>query len=209
MGKAVDISGQRFGMLTAMHPLKNDTSVLTWRFKCDCGNLVDRQAGHVRANAARRGGKYISCGCINHSVTHGLSYTRLYRAWVGMRSRCYHTKTWNYSDYGGRGIRVCDAWLNDAKEFCVWAMANGYEPGLTLERRDVDGNYCPENCTWVTKAAQNGNTRNTVWLTYDGVRKRAIDWADERGIPHRVIRRRISELGWSPEKAIVTPYPAK
>ena len=95
------------------------------------------------------------------------SKTRLYRIWQLMKRRCNYPACKSYKDYGGRGISVCVEW-NDFRNFKQWAMEHGYSDSLTIERIDVNGNYCPENCTWVTIQQQGRNRRNTAWVIYKG-----------------------------------------
>lgn len=92
-------------------------------------------------------------------VKHGDSHTRLYYVWGTMKTRCYNPNTKDYKYYGGRGIAVCEEWRTNFSAFKEWALANGYAPELTIDRVDVDGDYCPENCRWVTRAEQNRNQR--------------------------------------------------
>ena len=111
-------------------------------------------------------GKTKSCGCYNKRrtsethKTHGLGYTRLYRIWINMKDRIYNSKHKNYNDYGGRGITICEEWL-DIHNFYDWVITKGYEEnkGLSIDRIDNDGNYCPENCRWVDKTIQSRNQR--------------------------------------------------
>ena len=108
-----------------------------------------------------------SCGCYHKRrtsethKTHGFGYTRLYAVWTSMKDRVFKTKNKGYSDYGGRGITICEGWKDDFMPFYNWAMSNGYEEnkGLSIDRIDNDGNYCPENCRWTTKTIQSRNQR--------------------------------------------------
>ena len=108
-----------------------------------------------------------SCGCYKKRITgelsktHGLGSTRLYTIWISMKMRAYNPKHKHYNDYGGRGITICEEWKNDFVPFYNWAMANGYEEnkGLSIDRIDNDGNYCPENCRWTTPTMQSRNQR--------------------------------------------------
>jgi hypothetical protein len=138
---------------------------------------------------------------------HGLSHTNLHAIWSGMRSRCNQVNAYNYPRYGGRGITICDEWENDFVAFYEWATHNGYEDGLTIDRIDNDGNYCPENCRWATHAEQNDNRPSNFLITAFGETKRLSDWAkDERCVvTRRLIRLRIKQCGWQSEKAIITP----
>ena len=97
----------------------------------------------------------------DRNTKHGLGNTRLYRIWTNMKDRVFNTKNKRYSDYGGRGITICDEWKNDCMSFYNWAISNGYEEnkGLSIDRIDNDENYCPENCRWTTSIIQNRNKR--------------------------------------------------
>ena len=118
-----------------------------------------------------------------------------------MRRRCYSPKCKVYKHYGSRGITVCDAWRNSYPAYRAWALANGYKPGLSIDRIDNDGNYCPENCRVVTKSANNGRTRRTHF--YKGRRVRDIE--KELGLGRSVIWSRINDYGWPIDKAMTTP----
>lgn len=124
-----------------------------------------REAALKRKNASRR--------------THGFSadYPKLYIVWETMKNRCENPNRKKYKDYGGRGIKVCEEW-HDAEIFCKWALANGYAEGLQLDRIDNDGNYCPENCRWVTPKENNRNRRNTKYLTIGGITKCVAEWCE-------------------------------
>lgn len=116
-------------------------------------------------------GKVKSCGCYNREQTskrniitkktHGLSKTRIARIFHHMKYRCYNMNSKDYINYGGRGISICIEWLNDRNKFFDWAIRNGYNDNLTIERIDVNGNYNPENCTWIPFSEQSKNRRNT------------------------------------------------
>ena len=170
---AEDLVGMRFGALTVIGRAenrlfrKNDgkTGVrIYWICKCDCGNEKEVRAGHLKS------GKIISCGCIGqiHSteakIKHNQRHTRLYGVWCNMKNRCYNKNVRSYKDYGKRGIKVCDEWIHDFGAFSEWAFANGYDPEAeygkcTIDRIDVDGDYCPENCRGVDLKIQANNGR--------------------------------------------------
>lgn len=128
---------------------------------------------------------------------------RLYRIWTGMRSRCRNSKAQVYERYGGRGIKVCDEW-QDYETFAQWALHNGYEDTLTIERKDVNGNYCPENCTWITRGEQAKNRRNNINIEVGGKTKTGAEWARELGMNKSAVLRRLKK-GMSPEEAVSTP----
>lgn len=149
--------------------------------KCKCGNFKKVRLSHLTSNNVK------SCGCMygekDRYGTHHICSKdmKLYGVWHRMVDRCYYTKGDNYKYYGGRGIRVCDEWLpknNGVVNFYNWAINNGYKKGLTIERIDVNGNYCPENCKWITQAEQMLNTRNSHKITIDGKTKSLKEWCE-------------------------------
>lgn len=136
--------------------------------------------------------------CSKPRRMHGGSGTRLYYVWSHMRRRCSNPKDVGYKNYGGRGIKVCEEWVDDFVAFREWALASGYRESLTLERIDVNGDYCPENCTWIPKSEQSKNRRNV--RMYNGVP--ACEIARKNGISHIDVYMRITHYGWTLEEAI-------
>ena len=141
----------------------------------------------------------------NFMYRHGFSRTKLEKAYCHMIERCYKPNCSMYPTYGGRGITVCDEWRNDNKKFFEWSLANGYEEGLTIDRIDSNGNYCPENCRWVTMKVQQNNRRDNVRVVIDGVSKTVAEWSDIYGINRYCVYSRINRYGWDKVKAITTP----
>lgn len=135
---------------------------------------------------------------------YGVSSTKIYHKWAGMKERCYNKNAPQYKNYGGRGIRVCDEWFNSFTAFRDWAFANGYDDKLSLDRIDVNGNYCPENCRWATQNQQANNKRNTIRLEYNGETHTISEWAAITGLEPRIIYRRLRS-GWSVERIMLTP----
>ncbi len=203
MGKLIDLTGQRFGRLTVIcrngygHHKQN----AKWLCQCDCGNVK------VVDSACLRNGGSKSCGCLVKQLTrerfqkHPQKNERLYRIWKGIRTRCNNPRSKNYEDYGGRGIRVCQLW-DDYGAFESWALQNNYEDHLTIDRRDNNGDYSPENCRWVDRRTQGNNTRRNVYVEHDGISKTIAQWARQYDIPYETFRYRI-ESGIPFEKAII------
>lgn len=212
MGKLIDLTGQRFGRLTVIKRVGLDSTGKnsTWLCRCDCG--VEKVISRV---SLVRGGSR-SCGCLNsqeskqrikmlHDV-HRDEYPkieRLSRIWRKMRNRCLNPNNSSFKDYGGRGIEICSEWDN-FYEFQEWALNSGYSKELTLDRINVNGNYDPENCRWVSLKRQERNKRNTIYLTLHGIKKPMADWSDEIGISWRTLHSRYVR-GWSDEQILTTP----
>lgn len=121
---------------------------------------------------------------------HGGEPQKLYNAWCNMRRRCYEKKNHKYKNYGGRGIKICDDWLHDFCSFRDWALSNGYSETLTLDRVDVNGNYEPNNCRWVTQKTQQNNRSNNHRIEYNGEIHTMAEWAEITGISYRTIKDR-------------------
>ena len=137
-------------------------------------------------------------------TTHGGSKTRLFRIWQYMRKRCTNKNAINYERYGGRGITVCPEWQNDFAAFRDWAMANGYRDDLTIDRKDNNGPYSPENCKWSTVKEQGNNRRSTHLITYNGETHSIKGWSEKTGIAESTLWNRI-HAGNSPEDALTRP----
>ena len=197
-----DYTGMKFNRLTALEPVNVNLGGRhpKWLFRCECGGMKIAYIENVVA------GKTKSCGClhkerlVNRNKTHGLPRDRLYIIWKGMRQRCRDPKKDHYDRYGGRGITVCEDW-EDYAVFHRWALANGYRDDLTLDRIDVDGNYCPENCRWITQKEQMQNTRATISLEIKGVRHSLAEWAEIAGVDYSLLYRRYRK-GFSPEQVV-------
>lgn len=190
MTKALDLVGQRFGRLVVIERAENNKwGQSRWRCKCDCGNEIV-----TTANSLTRGHSK-SCGCYNLEKcierlpvkrTHCLSRTPLYRSWILMKQRCFNSDRKDWMEYGGRGITICDEWL-DSSKFFEWALVNGYKEGLTLDRIDTNGNYEPSNCRWATAKEQTRNRRNTVKTTFHGEEITLGELSERYDIPYTTL----------------------
>lgn len=154
-----NIAGMRFTRLTALKVVgKTNDNRPAWLCRCDCGNEVVVSEHNLKRNNTK------SCGCYKRDVQlkshyrHGSCKTRLYRVWSNMRSRCDRKSSDNYKWYGGRGITYADEW-KDFAAFQNWALSNGYNDSLELDRINTDGNYTPENCRFITHQANCRNRR--------------------------------------------------
>ena len=137
----------------------------------------------------------------NGHYKHGGKGTKLYEVWYSMRRRCNKVNSNAYKYYGGRGIKVCKEWNDNYSNFEKWARDNGYKEGLTIDRIDVNGNYDPSNCRWVSMKVQANNQRNTLKIEYRGVKKTLHEWASVLGIKAPTLYYRIYKLGWTIERA--------
>lgn len=205
-----DLTGRKFGRLTAIRRVgKNKKRESLWLCQCVCG----RQKIIVSTSLKKGGTR--SCGCLMKEVAskkakikkmalvHGFSGSRLYEIWCGIKSRCQNPNDTCYKYYGGRGISVCPEWQNYLN-FHDWAINNGYNDSLTIERIDNDGNYEPNNCRWITKEEQARNKRTSRLITYNGETKSLIQWAEILNIKYSSLCNRLHK-GWSVEKAFNTP----
>jgi hypothetical protein len=160
--KYKDITGQRFGRLLVIKPLGiNKHGVYEWLCKCDCGKEI------IVIGTSLRSGNTRSCGCYKPNFRHGKHDTRLHHIWGGMKQRCNDKNCKSYINYGGRGVSVCDEWSNDFMAFYTWALQNGYNDSLQIDRIDVNGNYEPLNCRWVTLNENKSNRRISKTITGD------------------------------------------
>lgn len=193
---------------------KNNKNHAIWLCICICGNFklvvtTDLKTGHVK-----------SCGCRSlrmlqernknnqYGKKHGLSHDRIYNIYANMIQRCTNSKVNRFKNYGGRGIKVCDEWLENFMNFYNWAIENGYEEQLTIERIDVNGNYEPNNCTWITNKEQQNNRTNNVNITINGETLNMRQWSKATGVNEKTIEKRI-RMGWQGENLIKEEYERK
>lgn len=161
---ATNLEGKRFGRWLVLHRAENRGKKVCWLCRCDCGKERRVSAWSLTS------GESISCGCYNLELitTHGMTNTPEFRAWNSMKQRCNNPNDKNYHNYGGRGISICDSWLDSFENF--YSDMGKRPDNHSIDRLDNDGNYCPENCKWVTMFEQNCNKRNNSEIL--GVSKR-------------------------------------
>lgn len=187
--RSIDLSGQRFGRLQVIQKLENSR----WLCKCDCGNETTTTTNSLRRGETR------SCGCLHKEVVsttmkkHGKTNTRLHRIWRHIKYRCFNESSKAYKNYGGRGITVCDEWVNDFQAFYDWAMKNGYSDNLTIDRIDNDGDYSPENCRWATYKMQANNKRNNHLIKQNGETHTLTEWSEIIGINRGTLSSRVNK----------------
>lgn len=171
---ALPAIGDRFGRWTVTGTpfiefyRKSGEKVYVATCRCTCGSI------RLVQTRTLRDGSSTSCGCLRRENfgrrTHQMTHTPLYKVWAGMIQRCNA-----HPRYAERGILVCDEWRKP-EPFMAWALSNGYRHGLTIDRKDNNGSYCPDNCHWVTRVENMGNREMTIWVTLDNERKRLADW---------------------------------
>ncbi len=199
-----DLTGQKFGRLTVIRWLeKSDrkTRQYNWLCKCDCGNEVIASANKLKT------GLQVSCGCRKHEndVEFGqrnrkyiYTYKRLYSVYKAIVDRCCNPDAKQWDNYGGREITICDEWLgeNGYDNFALWAMTHGYDPEAdqgecTIDRKDNDGNYEPDNCRWITAKEQANNKRTNIYIEYEGEVHTMAEWSEILDIPYRFLHWRM------------------
>ena len=213
MSKLIDLTGMKFGRLTVIDRAKdgtraNGSTYVRWICRCDCGKELIVCGGNLRRGYSK------SCGCYQKEqlakieTKHGQAIhgkrSRLYICWRGIKLRCNNPNNPSYKDYGGRGISMCNEWMNDFQAFNNWAISHGYADNLTIDRIDVNGNYEPSNCHWVTMKEQQNNRRNNHLITHNGETHTMMQWSEITGIAFHTIKSRLKS-GWSVERALTEP----
>lgn len=206
MGKLIDLTGQKFGRLVVVGRAEDSSYGGTrWKCLCDCGKTKIVAASNLRS------GKQVSCGCwrdeksleriIGYNLNHPSKRDkRLYKIWQGMRNRCYRENNASYPSYGGRGIKLCEEWQR-YENFEHWALSAGYEPTLTVDRIDVNGDYAPDNCRWITMKLQAYNRRDNHRLAFHGENLTITEWAERLGCTPTCLYYRL-DAGWPIEEVL-------
>lgn len=220
LGTRMNLVGEIYGLLEVKEYIGTDKNCIAhYICKCECGNLLIVPHNHLRSGHTK------SCGCemkrINSEMRkaeafHGLWQSRIYNTHSKMINRCYNPKAPNYQDYGGRGIYICDEWMEKDNEghrigfinFYNWAIENGYDDSLSIDRIDNDGPYAPWNCRWVDTKIQNNNRRNSHYIDYKGYNFPISIWSEITGLDWQIIEKRLKN-GWSIEKTLRVPLYGK
>lgn len=194
-----NLIGRKFGRLTVIGIDERGTRKTFWVCQCECGNVKSARSDSLQCGAIR------SCGCMKKEqdkinlvakYSHKQSGTRIYNIWQGMKGRCNNIYNTDYHRYGGRGIKVCDEWNSSFENFYSWAMFNGYEEDLTIDRIDNNGNYCPENCRWATPKEQCNNRSTTIKITIGNATKSLTEWCEIFELDYNTIKRRHQRNGF-------------
>lgn len=195
--------GKKYGKLIILEFAYRDIDhpkVLHVKCRCECGSIKIVSLGNLRNGSSK------SCGCtakIKLQEIRKRATPKLSAVWCAMKNRCCNPKVHNYKNYGGRGISVCEEWRVSYKNFRRWALNNGYSQGLEIDRINVNGDYEPSNCRFVTRSVNQRNKRNNSIFQIGGERKTLAEWCEIYNTNHsRVIAR--LKYGWDIEKALST-----
>lgn len=196
----IRLEGKKFGELTVLSRAGRKSRYITWLCRCSCGAEIV-----VGGNNLRRG-RTTKCKAPAHKANRPVSltveYKSEYQSWTSMRARCLDPKNKKYPIYGGRGITIDPRW-DEFKNFML-DMGRKPDPKFTIERDDVNGNYEPTNCRWISRKDQGRNKRNSVFVTYNGKKILLIDLVEELGLSRNVVYQRL-KLGWTLAQAIALP----
>jgi len=194
------IAGEKFNKLTVLNKTNEKANkTYLWLCECECGNLTKVKKWNITSGNTR------SCGCLKvesikkvgqQNISHGMRYTKIYKIWESMKRRCNNEKAERYASYGGRGITYCEEW-EKFDGFYEWVKESGYKEGLSIDRIDVDGNYEPSNCRWVTLEQQSFNKTNSRKVHYKDKELTIAELAKKTGKSYHLLYQRIVKLGWS------------
>jgi len=199
VSKIANVPGQRFGLLTIIKRVANNKwGRACWLCLCDCGNEVISSSDDLNRGDTK------SCGCtrILHGHNRRTNKSQSYRAWDSMIQRCTNSKNKSYHRYGGRGITVCQRWMQF--EYFIQDMGEPPTDGYTLDKIDNNDNYYKENCRWATMKEQARNRRNNKMLSHKGTTMCLTAWAEKLGVRKDILSWRLN-YGWSTEKTLTTP----
>lgn len=203
--------GKTYSYLTILEELppscvdKRGTKIRKMLCRCICGGtkeclLISLKQGNTK-----------SCGCMSgiNRRKHGFYNTDVYTLWENIKQRCLNQNRPGWEDYGGRQIGVCESWANNPKEFCQWALSNGWKKGLKIDRIDNNKGYSPENCRFVNDEISNLNRRCTIYIEWNGVARTVKEWSEITGLSAKTIRGRFHSKNWTTEQILTTPKSKK
>ncbi len=199
--RVIDLTGQVVGMLTVLRRAGTKNTFATWHVWCACGVEKVISGHELRGKRATQ-----SCGCttqarrLAHVITHGMTGSITYASWIAMRGRCNDPADPTYDRYGGRGIRVCKRW-DESFEAFLEDMGERPSKDVSIDRRDVNGNYEKTNCRWATRKEQCRNRRSNRRVTFAGECLTVTEWAERTGIRKGTLRQRL-DRGWSVHDAL-------
>lgn len=200
--KELNLVGKKFNKLLVVEKKGKKKGRNVFKCICDCGTIRELEGREIKNGRIKSCGCGIKEGLSKANMTHGMSRTRIYNIWQSMKKRCYNKNCDAYKNYGARGITVCEEWRNNFSSFHQWAVDNGYSNTLTIERKDVNGNYEPLNCSWATTKEQSVNKRNVPLYSHNGETKDLKNWCLELGLNYSSVWRRINYYGYDFDKAI-------
>lgn len=194
--------GDHHGELVVVMFIRKVVGGSVYKCRCSCGNVKEYYLGNLRSGKSR------SCGCkkskhISEKVRiHGGRHTRLYSIWTNMKTRCSNPNSPNYQTYGAKGIKVCSEWDRSFVKFEKWALQNGYEENLSLDRIDNSKGYNPLNCRWANDKTQSRNRKYAWFIEIDGITKHAKEWCLKYGVNYKTAHNRFKKLGWTAQDAV-------
>lgn len=197
LNTSLDLTGKIYGEVTVLRKVGCNHYGQLWECQCSCGRLFTTTATTLNIGRVKR--------CPKSRLHETLSDAEkpIYKVWTNMKNRCSNPKSRDYAYYGGKGVKVYPLWAHNFDSFYDWAKKNGWKPGLTIDRIDVNGNYEPSNCRWIDMTAQCNNRTNNHWIEFNGERHTISEWARILGIPCDRLKMRIHR-GMPLEKALTS-----
>jgi len=196
--------GEKFGSWEIVGNIIKQQYVPFVKCRCECGTSRNVNFNDLKS------GRSTNCGCLrkktcrNRLLKHGFSNSRIERIYYGIKSRCYNPNQESYTRYGARGIEMCEEWFGDPSKFYEWAVNNGYDDSLSIERIDVDGDYEPSNCKWATRKEQARNKSNNIMITINNETKCLKDWSNKIDVPYSTLTKTIREKGTDPKRLVAS-----
>ena len=188
MGRKIDLTGRKFGEWTVIKETANKSSSgnFKWLCRCSCGREFE-----VDGNALRGGYSTRCVHCVGKLRKTKYTGDPIKTVFMGMKQRCYNKNHRAYHHYGGRGISICNKWIDNPESFYAWAYKNGYGKGMSIDRIDNNKSYTPENCRFVPSSKQSRNRRTNHYITIDGVTDTLTGWCRRRGLKFTTVSSRI------------------